>query len=107
MSHWTRNDWATAEMRRDPLCPPDACVYDNGPLRAFVLYTDFELMPGLRWHIVLGSVHGKPDMEEARAAWDALLPGIDRVCYLPAKDHAGENAIHICELVPDSRRGLQ
>lgn len=104
MSGWVRNDEATRYMRSDPTCPPDACVYDKGPLRAFVMYADVYIMPGLRWHIVLGSAEGKPDMAAAREAREALLPGIEFVAYLPARDTAGDNAIHICEVIPDRER---
>lgn len=107
MTDWIRNDWATAEMRRDPFCPPDACVYDKGPLRAFVLYADMEeIMPGPRWHIVLASADRKPGLEEAREAQEALLPGLRIVVF--QAPHAGDLAIHICEVLePERRRWLQ
>ena len=98
MSQWIRNEEVTRRMRADPDCPADACVYDKPPLRAFVMYADVEIFPGLRWHVVVASADGQPTWTEARAAWMALLPGIYPICYLPTEDTAGDNAIHICEI---------
>ena len=69
-----------------------------------MLYADIELMPGLRWHLIVASSEGRPDMDAARDAREALLPGVEEVCYIPAKEHAGDNAIHICELTETRSR---
>lgn len=103
MSGWIRNDWATQQMRLDPLCPPDACVYDKGDLRAFVMYADIEVMPGPRWHIVLASAERRPDWQEAVDAQVQLLPGSMRIALLPPPP-IGELAIHICELIEQPER---
>lgn len=102
MTQWVRNDAATLEMRKDPICPPDACVYDNGTMRAFVLYADMEDFPGMRWHIVLANSERRPNLVDAHAACDALLPGmIDEIAVL-ASPHLGDLSIHICELTEKS-----
>lgn len=98
MSQWVRNEVMTRAMRQDPYCPTDACVYDKPPLRAFVMYADIEEpMPGLRWHIVLASAEGRPDLEQAFEAQEALLPGL-RICVVPAP-YVSDRSLHICELL--------
>lgn len=97
MSSWTRNEQKTREMRLDPHCPPDGVVFDNGHFTAFVLYADLEPMRGLRWHLILGSEQCIPQIADARAAREQLLPGITQWAVMPGPD-VGVCCLHICEI---------